>query len=691
VVNTNVNTVSTFTRNTLSGALTLINTSTVGIFAKGARGICISADGKNVYITHTVANIIAIYDRNLTTGILTGKGTIGAGLVPYDICISADGTSVYAINNATSMVSIYTRDTGTGALSGSTMINTSGANPEQIVISMDGTSVYMVHLNSNTVSMFSRNITTGALSLLGTIGTQNKPNDICISADGRNVYVTNEFSNTISMYARSITGVLSALGEVASDAYPLKIAVSADGLNVYVTSFFTGNITVFDRNTTSGMLSFNSKPVGDQEMYSIVVYPTFFTPANFVPAAPTPSPITVPTPTPTPTSTATCFTKWNDGRLIGVIGGPGYNLVVYPFNIQTQLNTPSRPYRYYNALPVNKGGPTIYVTAFPTYLPRQDIYREFFATNADDIILTNLPFLVGDVISFYGDQSPAIGWTNTFYYIRKIEGGVHTITCTANQALSGQQLSFMSGNTTQVNDFSNIMSANDKNVLEISKDGNSLAIGSIYSNNGTGAIELYTKNTSNDIVYKVSESAFSYVFKGADFLTSNVDKSLSIYPFFGFSLSILGTLGNRWLAVGAPKAYDGKGLVWIWRIDERDQASPDTFILKGENNIEQLGTAVKLFIDPSTSNMTLAVGTSIGIVKIFTKTGSSTTPFEPSCIIVSPNRENLCFGRKIEITEDGLSNIIISADLVLHEGVVDETKVTYVYSSDGKTLLNTII
>jgi len=228
-----------------------------------------------------------------------------------------------------------------------------------------------------------------------------------------------------------------------------------------------------------------------------------------------------------------------------------------------------------------------------------------------------------------------------------------------------------------------------KNSVAISEDGVSFVVGSLFSNNGTGAIELYTRDVAQDGTFYSAWSAGTSVFKGADFLSVTVDKANLKYPLFGYSVTILGTVGNRWIAVGAPKAYDGKGVVWIWRVDERDQTTPDTYILMGENANEGFGTAVKIYINPDTTYMTLAVGTDTGLVKMYAKTGTSTTPFEPTGIIVAPDGKDSGFGKDIKTTRDGLQNIIITAPLAPYQGTKLQAGVIYVYSSDGTTLLKT--
>ena len=69
----------------------------------------------------TTATNSLLLDTNAAnnTGILSGSTTIATGSTPETVCISADGKTVYVTNNGstgTSGISAYTRNTSTGTL-----------------------------------------------------------------------------------------------------------------------------------------------------------------------------------------------------------------------------------------------------------------------------------------------------------------------------------------------------------------------------------------------------------------------------------------------------------------------------------------------------------------------------------------------------------------------------------------------
>jgi len=267
VTNLTSNTISMYSRNTSTGALTALATPTIAT-GTWPMGIVVSADGTSVYVANHDSNTISMYSRNTGTGALTALATptIATGLIPGNITISADGTSVYVANRSGNTISMYSRNTGTGALTAlATPTIATGTMPIGITISADGTSVYTENINSSTISMYSRNTGTGALTALATptIATGAGPISLTISANGTSVYATNLSANTISMYSRNTgTGALTALATptIATGANSGDIVVSADGASVYVPNGTSNTISMYSRNAGTGALTALATP-----------------------------------------------------------------------------------------------------------------------------------------------------------------------------------------------------------------------------------------------------------------------------------------------------------------------------------------------------------------------------------------------------------------------------------------------
>ncbi len=263
-------TVSMFSRDTSTGALTALGTRDI---ATGVQpyAIAISPDGTSAYVANSssTASSVSLYSRNTGTGALTAlaTSTVAAQASPRGIAISPNSASVYVTNYASSTVSMYSRNASNGDLTPlATPTIATGVNPVGIAISPDGTSAYVANYGADNVHMYSRNTTTGALTALDppTIAASTDPFGVAISANGTSVYVTNSSygSTGVSMYSRNTsTGALTALSPatITAGENPNGIAITADGTSVYVANNSGANAaSMFSRNTSTGLLSTTS-------------------------------------------------------------------------------------------------------------------------------------------------------------------------------------------------------------------------------------------------------------------------------------------------------------------------------------------------------------------------------------------------------------------------------------------------
>jgi len=263
-----------YTRNTSTSALTRLagtagcvtETGNSGTCVDGkamleVRGVAVSPDGKNVYLTSPSLDAVAVLARNAVTGAVTPLAGTAA-------CISRSGNDGAAVNQC---------------VVGTALDGVSG-----IAVSADGKNVYVTAPSDSAVVAFSRNTTTGALTqLAGTAGCTSDTGTsgacvdglelwgaagIAISPDDRHVYVTSPWGNTVAVLARnSTTGVLTQLSGTAACVSPTGtggscgvgtaldgasgVTVSPNGENVYVAATSADAVASFARNTTTGALT----------------------------------------------------------------------------------------------------------------------------------------------------------------------------------------------------------------------------------------------------------------------------------------------------------------------------------------------------------------------------------------------------------------------------------------------------
>jgi DNA-binding beta-propeller fold protein YncE len=203
-----------------------------------------SPDGKNIYVASQDSNAVAIFDRDLATGVLHQKsdtagcvskdGSEGPGSrtggacqqgralsQASDVAVSPDGANVYVVSTFPGAIAVFDRDSATGVLrqqSGAAgCVSDNGSKgacqraralvrPAAVVVSPDGKNVYVASEESNAVAIFVRDPTTGALSQApGSAGciSETPAGERCrkgralefadgllISPDGKNVYVS---------------------------------------------------------------------------------------------------------------------------------------------------------------------------------------------------------------------------------------------------------------------------------------------------------------------------------------------------------------------------------------------------------------------------------------------------------------------------------------------------------------------
>ena len=251
------NTVSQYSRNTETGKLTALAQATVATETE-PEGIVVSPDGNNVYVANRGSNTISRYSRNLATGALTAQTTVSTGEGPIGLAITPDGKQVYAANATSATISQFSRNTGTGELKALAKATVAaGTNAHGIVVSPDGKNVYVANYGANTVSEYALSEVSGELTALGTVAAGTNPHDLAISPDGASVYVADSTTpgEVLEMARDTETGTLASQTTIASGEFTECIVVSPDGNSVYATNEVTDNVSQYSRDTETGALT----------------------------------------------------------------------------------------------------------------------------------------------------------------------------------------------------------------------------------------------------------------------------------------------------------------------------------------------------------------------------------------------------------------------------------------------------
>ena len=277
-----------FTRVPLSGELHCTN-----VYRNGDGGIeglsapkeiVISSDDKNVYMTGYGGNSIVAFSRDVVSGELSFQGFFQDGIDGVNglegargIALSADGLNLYVTGFKDNGIAIFNRDLDTGELSFVSSLHnnldglTGMEGPKGVVVSPDGRHVYVAGWTSDSLCVFSRDSQNGMLVHTATlydemngIDSLNGAQGLAIPQDGKQVLVACYYDSALTVFDRNDeTGMLSirTVHRDGSDGvdglrYARAVTISGDGKNVYVTGGSDDAGAVFERDTESGDLTF---------------------------------------------------------------------------------------------------------------------------------------------------------------------------------------------------------------------------------------------------------------------------------------------------------------------------------------------------------------------------------------------------------------------------------------------------
>ena len=246
--------------------------------------ITVSSDNKNIYVTCSYNNAVAVFQRDLTSGTLTyqdhyvdGENGIEGLGGAFSVVLSHDNKNVYIAGKDDNAVAVFQRDLTTGALtfleyhvdSVNGVDGLGGAL--SVTVSPDNKNVYVAAYDNAAVAVFQRDLTSGTLTFIeyhkdGYNGVQglNGAWSVTVSPDNKNIYVTGQTASAVAVFQRDLTtGALTFL-EYHTDGVSgvegldgaSSVTVSSDNKNVYIAGAWDLAISVFQRDLTTGTLTF---------------------------------------------------------------------------------------------------------------------------------------------------------------------------------------------------------------------------------------------------------------------------------------------------------------------------------------------------------------------------------------------------------------------------------------------------
>jgi 6-phosphogluconolactonase (cycloisomerase 2 family) len=301
--------VAVFSRDPSAGALTFVEVHEDG--AEGVDGlddafsVAIAPDGRHVYVAGRADDAMAVFSREPATGSLTflevhkdGAGGLDGLDDAMSLTVSPDGKNLYAAGRADDAVAVFSRDLETGMLT-FVEVQRDGAGgvdglhgAVSLAISPDGKHLYVAGQLDDAVAVFGRDPNSGALAFVevhkygvGGVDGLNDATSLTVSPDGKNLYATGggdsvrspnesqlgsaslERPNAVAVFRRDPTSGALTFLEVQKDGvggvdglFLVKsVAISPGEKNLYAAGGGDDAVAVFSRDPTTGALAFVEK------------------------------------------------------------------------------------------------------------------------------------------------------------------------------------------------------------------------------------------------------------------------------------------------------------------------------------------------------------------------------------------------------------------------------------------------
>lgn len=275
------NGVAAFSRDAATGVLTFVEAEIDGVSgASGlqrAFGIAIAPDGNHVYVGGQQGTL-AVFSRNSSTGHLTYESSYFDNFGGVDgiggansVAVSPDNKHVYVGGGADNAIAVFSRNIASGLL---TFVESQdddlGDNGVRgifwVTVSADGKNVYGAGSFDDAIGVFSRNESTGRLTPIQQLRGEGLDgvSSVKVSADLRHVYTAATEDDAVGVFRRNLSDGQLTLVEVESDRFngidgilgAFSVDVSPDGAHVYAATVDDSAVVAFARNSDSGEIEF---------------------------------------------------------------------------------------------------------------------------------------------------------------------------------------------------------------------------------------------------------------------------------------------------------------------------------------------------------------------------------------------------------------------------------------------------
>jgi YVTN family beta-propeller protein len=305
VANESSNTISAYSINASTGALTPVADSPFASTGTGPVAAAVDPDGTYLYVANNASNTVSVYSIDASTGALTAVGTpVGSGNGPFALLVDPSDRFLFVANKTDNTVSVFETGNGTlTAISGSpfsvgsepTSLATdpggnflyvttyaqnavavfsiepgggalaaiggspfaAGTGALSVAVDPTGTFAYVADETGHSVSMYSLDADTGALAALSgsplALGTQAE--SVAVDPAGKFLLVSTSANELLSYTITPASGALTAVSTVGTGTFPLDVVINPQGTFAYVANENSADISVYAINATTGALA----------------------------------------------------------------------------------------------------------------------------------------------------------------------------------------------------------------------------------------------------------------------------------------------------------------------------------------------------------------------------------------------------------------------------------------------------
>jgi 6-phosphogluconolactonase len=260
--NTGTGTVSAYTVNTTSGALTAVTGSPFSA-ATGPNSIVSDSGGKFVYVANQSGGVSA-YTVNRSTGVLapiTGS-PFATGSAPTAIAIDAAAKFLYVANRGASTISGYSVNSTSGVLTPFAGTISTGNTPVSIQVDPTSRFVY-VGLLTGGVQYFKIG-TDGTLTNVKTTSTSpcGRAASIVFDSKYRFMYVTDGETGICAYAINANSGDFTAITSqlAATGNNPVMLTLSPNGTQLFAVNYGDDNVSEFGVSSDGSITEVTGSP-----------------------------------------------------------------------------------------------------------------------------------------------------------------------------------------------------------------------------------------------------------------------------------------------------------------------------------------------------------------------------------------------------------------------------------------------